>query len=398
MTGASDFGRERSPSTGMRPTLATIASVLIIALSSGSPLVGAWSNGGYSADQNDPDYGTHDWIADAALAMQTRDASFLKTTYHLKFILGTEAPDNPDFIGDSVNHHVYFWSSGTLQDDACAERASASYTTALDYLKAGDLQAAAYDIGVMTHYVSDPGVFGHTMGSSTDWGAEIHHSDYENHFESIIGTLVRPPGPLGDETAYSATTDLAKDITFGSGDIKANTWMDSRYDWSNVQFATSARASMNRSVLAVASVINHLLIEAEPINPPPPGTSKPGPPLNVSAVAGAEAVLVTWSPPSSDGGALITSYRVYRGGADPVQIAVVAVSVTSWTDRSMVRGESYTYWVAAENSAGVGNLSIPVTVTIPPKHSQSIVLPAVVSATIVSLVTGVALLLRRRKR
>ncbi|MCJ7784747.1 MAG: hypothetical protein MUP41_12510, partial [Desulfobacterales bacterium] len=27
----------------------------------------AWSNGGYSADPSNPDYGTHDWIAQHAL-------------------------------------------------------------------------------------------------------------------------------------------------------------------------------------------------------------------------------------------------------------------------------------------------------------------------------------------
>ena len=29
--------------------------------------VSGWSNGGYSADPANPDYGTHDWIAEHAL-------------------------------------------------------------------------------------------------------------------------------------------------------------------------------------------------------------------------------------------------------------------------------------------------------------------------------------------
>jgi hypothetical protein len=34
---------------------------------------------------------------------------------------------------------------------------------------------------MVTHYIADMGVFGHVMGSSTVWGAEIHHSDYEDY-------------------------------------------------------------------------------------------------------------------------------------------------------------------------------------------------------------------------
>ena len=65
-------------------------SIIVIAL----PSAEAWSNGGYSADQDNPDYGTHDWIAIAALAMQTKDVAFLMGTYHTEFLLGTEQTDD----------------------------------------------------------------------------------------------------------------------------------------------------------------------------------------------------------------------------------------------------------------------------------------------------------------
>ncbi|MBE0518233.1 MAG: hypothetical protein IH630_03265, partial [Thermoplasmata archaeon] len=103
-----------------------LLSTVIIAILA-FPVTEAWSNGGYSADQEDPDYGTHDWIADMALAMQTMDVAFLETSYHSLFLLGTEAPDNPEYIGDSTNHHIYFYSDGMLQDDICARRASQVY-------------------------------------------------------------------------------------------------------------------------------------------------------------------------------------------------------------------------------------------------------------------------------
>jgi len=226
------------------------------------PLATAWSNGGYSADPNTPDYGTHDWIAEMALTIQTKDVTFLSTTYHAKFLLGTEAPDNPAYIGDSTNHHVYYYSGGAIQDDVGADRASAMYQTALGYLTAGDLENAAFYIGAMAHYIADVGVFGHTMGASTDWGSEVHHSDYESHFESILGSLPFPSITLGDQSAYSATTGLAYEITFGSGSIMTNVWMDANYDWTDSTFEASAMASLNAAVSAVADAINHLMIEA----------------------------------------------------------------------------------------------------------------------------------------
>ena len=276
------------------------ALVAVAYLATAAPSAQAWSNGGYSADQYDPDYGTHDWIADMALGLQTQDVTFLESTYHTRFLLGTEAPDNPDYIGDSTNHHVYFYSTGDLQDDVCAERASTVYHTALGYMADGDFEEAAYDIGVLAHYVADPGVFGHTMGAYTDWGAEVHHSDYEDEFESMLGSLAEPSGiVLEDLDAYDATLGLGETITFGEGAIRPNVWMDTNYDWSDDTFAASAIESLHASVGAVAAVINHFMIEAaESASVPTP--EAPEPPTSFTAAADGAHVVLTWAAPLSD--------------------------------------------------------------------------------------------------
>jgi len=228
----------------------------------------AWGNGGYSADPSNPDYGMHDWIAEKALDMQSLDATFLKTTYHTEYLYGTEWPDNTSNIGDAFNHHVYYFATGVLQDDISAVRAQAMYNQALTYPASSDYRNAAYYIGAMTHYVADVGVFGHTMGAATDWGAEVHHSDYETWFNSNIGSLTTPTGiSLFDFDARSATLSLAFNITFGVGPIKANIWMDANYNWADSVFKSSALASLNESVEAVAAALNHLLIEAGQIIP-----------------------------------------------------------------------------------------------------------------------------------
>ena len=360
----------------------------------------AWSNGGYSSDPANPDYGTHDWIADKALAIQARDVTFLATTYHPRYLLGTEAPDNPVYIGDSANHHVYYYSDDVLQDDNSAVRASQLYQVALGYLKSGNYEAAAYDIGAMSHYVSDVGVFGHTMGSATDWGAEAHHSDYENEVESMIGFLEPPTGlVLGDKGAYDTTIGLARDITFGHGAIMTNVWMDTNYNWTDPVFVTSAMSSLNSSVTAVAAAINHLMIEATP-SVPAPQPQVPQPPAYLTISLEGSGVVLTWSYPPNDGGAPITGYRIYRGSTQdkPTLLTSVPAGTQSWKDGSTEKGKTYYYWVAAENSVGASDVSQVATATVPGDTNPwglSIAISAIISA---ALASGGALLWRRKAR
>ena len=276
-----------------------ICTVLLLAICLGTAgSVHGWSNGGYSSDPDSPDYGTHDWIADAALQLQTKDVAFLRTTFHNQYLLGTEAPDNTHYIGDTGGHHVYYHANGTLQDDAGAGRAAAIYESALQYLKAKDFEHASFEMGTMAHYISDVGVFGHTMGSSTDWGSETHHSDYEDHMNTVASSMGFPTSlPMGIKDAYNATLDLARDITFGNGTLPgiwSNVRMDDNYDWNNRSFSASASSSLNESAMTVASAINHLLIEAGlPAQSLPPQADNSGIAIILGgAIAGVSALAI----------------------------------------------------------------------------------------------------------
>jgi hypothetical protein len=287
-----------------------------------------------------------------------------------------------------------------LQDDNSAVRASQLYQVALGYLRNGNYEAAAYDIGAMAHYVSDVGVFGHTMGSATDWGTETHHSDYENHIESLTDSLEPPAGlALGDKGAYDATIGLASDITFGQGAIMTNVWMDTNYDWTDPVFVASAMSSLNGSVTAVAAVINHLMIEATPSVPTPP-PQVPQPPVSLTVSLEGSGVVLTWSSPPNDGGAPITGYRIYRGSTQDNQslLTSVPVGTQSWNDGATEKGKSYYYWVVAENSVGMSNMSQVAHATVPGDASPwgvSIAVSAIISA---ALASGGALLWRRKRR
>jgi len=372
----------------------------------------AWSNGGYSSDPLNPDYGTHDWIAEGALAIQVKDVSFLSTTYHAKYLLGTEAPDNPAYIGDSTTHHVYYYSGGALQEGDGAVRASQMYDLALSCYNAGDLQNAAYNIGAMAHYISDLASFGHTMGSGTDWGAEVHHSDYESNVESIISSLPSPSGlSLGDKYASNAALDLAKDITFGAGSIKSNSWMDANYNWADSIFKASAKASLNASIIAVAAAINHLMTSVTPTAPLPvvplptaplpvvPLPTAPQPPASLTVTVVDSHTVLVWTSPTSNGGASITDFRIYRGADQnsPTYVATVSNNVFSWTDLSSMNGKTYHYWVTARNSVGESNLSQVVSIAIP-DDTDTILLTIILSSISATTVSGGVLIWRRKKQ
>jgi hypothetical protein len=95
----------------------------------------------------------------------------------------------------------------------------------------------------------------------------------------------------------------------------------------------------------------------------------PGPPVSAAAVPGpAEGhVSLTWTPPSSDGGAPVTSYVLSRGpdAAHLAPLATVDVSQTSYDDPTVLSGASYVYAIAASNFVGTGPQA-QASVTTPP--------------------------------
>jgi hypothetical protein len=236
--------------------------------------VECWSNGGYSPDPPpfSPVYGTHDWIAQHALDwVPTKEKQYI-TNNLAQYLYSTELPDNsaaPHGIGDTALHHIYFWSSGILQDDASAVRAQTEYNSAVGYYKSGNVQMAVETIGIMSHYVVDVGVFGHVMGAGTDWGAEVHHSDYENYVNERTNSYVDEfdtylvfDGSLDEISAYDAAKNLANDTTFDvNGDLTC-VWMDQNYDWGNPTFKNRAGESLNLAVNYLTDVLHKFYLEA----------------------------------------------------------------------------------------------------------------------------------------
>ncbi len=260
-----------------------VALALIVFLFLNVGLVYGWSNGGYSTDPSNPKYGTHDWIAQHALDwLPTQEKQYIQDNLAV-YLYGTELPDNggaSDGIGDTTKHHVYYSASGDVTDDASAQRAKTEYNIALNYLKAQDYADAAKTAGTMTHYIADLAVFGHVMGSSTPWGSEIHHSDYEDYvdarttsYSGSFNTYLSFDGSLSSVSAYDAAINLAYDTTFGGSSHLTCVWMDNNYNWNNPTFANRCGESLNLAVNAITDVLHTLYQEAAASSP----TSSPSP-------------------------------------------------------------------------------------------------------------------------
>jgi len=188
------------------------------------------------------------------------------------YLYGTELPDNnraPDGIGDTTKHHVYYFANGSVQDDSAAVRAREEYEQAVNFFSAGNFSEAAKRLGVVVHYVADMAVFGHVMGASTAWGAESHHSDFEDYVQTRTDSYVDDfnsflvfDGKLSAISAYDAALTLANDTVFDSDGALTCVWMDQHYNWSDAAFRNRSGESLNLAVNQVADVLHTFYSEA----------------------------------------------------------------------------------------------------------------------------------------
>jgi hypothetical protein len=112
------------------------------------------------------------------------------------------------------------------------------------------------------------GVFGHVMGTNTAWGAEQHHSDYEdyveertNSYSDSFNSFLVFDGALTVRTAYDAAIALANNTTFDGGGSLTCAWMDTHYNWNDATFKNRAGESLNLAVNMVADVLHTFSVD-----------------------------------------------------------------------------------------------------------------------------------------
>ena len=120
------------------------------------------------------------------------------------------------------------------------------------------------------------------------------------------------------------------------------------------------------------------------VNATPTGPTVPGAPQNLQASPSNGQNYLGWQAPSSDGGATITRYRVFRGTTTSNETLVTTGGcanlgvILSCTDTGLTNGQIYYYFVSADNSVGQGPPSNGATAT--PATSTTPTLTAALSA------------------
>lgn len=106
-------------------------------------------------------------------------------------------------------------------------------------------------------------------------------------------------------------------------------------------------------------------------NPPvynsPPQTTAPNAPNNLSASPSTNLISLSWLAPSSNGGSLLTEYRLYRSNYSNgplTYIAQLSPASTNYADNNVVAGTKYYYKIVAVNQSGLSNYSNEVSATV----------------------------------
>lgn len=152
------------------------------------------------------------------------------------------------------------------------------------------------------------------------------------------------PGPIGART--TVITELVGGVAYEFGVFAAST-----------DGAFSATGSTT----------------ATPTAPPPPPQA-PSAPLNVTAVAGNGAAVVSWTPPASSGSLPITNYEVVAGPGGQTCRAVAPSTTCRVT--GLTNGTTYTFTVRALNGAGWGPYSLASNAVTP---SETVVTAIVIT-------------------
>ncbi len=174
------------------------------------------------------------------------------------------------------------------------------------------IAVSAYANGTLVFYVNDTAVY------RTTWGSPLPLSDMEHAW---IGT---------DIDEYSDITDCL------DGYVDELMLFNYALSYENI------------------SAIYH------GYTPP----TVPGAPQSLNLTNMKDHLHLAWQPPTTDGGAPIESYRIYRGTSSSMQlVATVRGSVEEYDDYQVSAGTTYRYYVTAVNNVGEGEKSDTVSIT-----------------------------------
>ncbi|MEM0449177.1 MAG: fibronectin type III domain-containing protein [Methanomassiliicoccales archaeon] len=103
--------------------------------------------------------------------------------------------------------------------------------------------------------------------------------------------------------------------------------------------------------------------------------SVPSSPTWIEATTSGAMISLRWAAPTSDGGSIIVSYRLYRGQGSEPMMWLTDVNTPSYIDGQVSPGISYSYKVSALNAVGEGPASpeVKVQLLLPPSPPGNLV-------------------------
>jgi alpha-tubulin suppressor-like RCC1 family protein len=96
--------------------------------------------------------------------------------------------------------------------------------------------------------------------------------------------------------------------------------------------------------------------------------SVPSPPQDLTAGSFGGTTVLSWSQPSTNGGAAVSAYHIYRADQGGSPIASLGSSATSYTDTGLTNGTTYDYTLKAVNPVGEGDGSLASATPDPLDH------------------------------
>ena len=132
---------------------------------------------------------------------------------------------------------------------------------------------------------------------------------------------------------------------------------------SSTEFTDVVENGILRSY-SVSAVNKHGEGEPSPIVEALPN-GRPGPVSSMGAGIGNRTAYLSWGDVTTDGGAPLKGFRVYRGPDVNTRtlVSFVGPSANEFTENGLTNGATYYYWVSALNENGEGPLSTVATVS-----------------------------------
>ncbi len=220
------------------------------------------------------------------------------------------------------------------------------------------------------------------FGADDGYIYALHASDGSVAWKYLAGgTLISSPALSGNGILYEGdSNDYIYAIASNNGSLV----------WSrNLGSSIISSPVLDNGFLYVVNgtgFVNAFGYDSAPVTLPPPPIP-PTPPTGLMATPGSNRISLVWSPPTSNGGAAISGYKIYRSTSSGTETYLASPgNVTSYADNSVSAGTTYYYKVTATNSAGESSFSNEVSAAratgAPSLTAASITLIAVIAIVI----------------